>query len=321
MAVAVLLLGLGTARRLYADRPAPQPFSLLASSFLPRLQVALKFALDRIGLEAVCDHLKLPRPIAMALMGAETCKGNADLAECRSLESSPASVLVPKFHSSEEKLEAVKVVQLTEEEKSTAVSLYNRGVKLHYIAGLYDILNPKAISSWGDWKKRPKFEADNNIEKRTMLMDRLQRGEDPKAIRADLHLKERVYRELLGVPIKCTFSYDQYELAVREMNSDKSTKMVCKNLGIPSYFIRRWLQGKGMPPKPLFEEDHDGAIDTKKKAILKFYEGGNAAVAAKAVGLSQPSVVERWVMKYQQAVDERDKSDAVEASKDNGDKQ
>ena len=43
-------------------------------------------------------------------------------------------------------------------------------------------------------------------------------------------------------------------------------------------------------------------------------------MAAKAVGLSQPTVVERWVMKYQQAVDERDKSEAAEGNKDNGDK-
>ncbi len=138
--------------------------------------------MDRLGIETVCEHLKLPRPLAMALMGIETNKGNADLADCRSLESTTESVLIPKMNS-DEKREAVTIVQLTEEEKSTAVALYNRGVKLPYIAGLYDILNPKAISSWGDWKKRPKFEADNNIEKRTALINRLQRGEDPKAIR------------------------------------------------------------------------------------------------------------------------------------------
>jgi hypothetical protein len=80
------------------------------------------------------------------------------------------------------------------------------------------------------------------------------------------------------------------------------------------------LSGKGVPPKPLFEEERDSSTDTRKKAILKFYESGNAAMAAKAVGLSQPTVVERWVMKYQQAVDERDKSDTAEGNKDNGDK-
>ena len=311
--MAALLLGLSTARRLYADRPAPQLSYLLSLTppFLLKLRVALKCAIERLGAETVTEQLQLPREITAKLGTPDSLQ--ADLTDCCSIET-PLERPIPTVILTEDK--SLPVLPITEEDKKAAVSLYNRGIKLQYIAGLFGLTNPKVINSWGDWKKRPKHEADNNLERRQKILDRLQAGEDPKTIRADMHLKERVYRELLGTPIQPGFTYEQYQEAMSLANGDKSMKKVCKMLGIPSYFVRRWMNGKGIPPKPLLEEDREGSVDTKKRAILKFYESGNSTLAAKVAGVSQQNVVERWVMKYQQAVDEQGRSEAAENSKD-----
>ena len=282
--------------------------SISTSPFLQRLVALLKHCCATLGVEETSARLLLPVTIGTVLAGNNYEEANStddELADCRSLEHTAVATPVV-----EEKRDSEAVLQLTDEAKRSALLMYHKGVKLQYIAGLFDIINPRVINCWGDWKRRPKFEAEKNIEKRAQIRDMLDRGESPKAIRTALRLTERAYLNLIGVPLCYSFPRSVYDAAMQQLERYNSRRIVSRNLKVPVYFLRRWVAGKGVPEKALLESDGEGSVEAKRKAIAKFYETGSAPTAAKLVGAPTPQVVERWVVTYQQAADELEKADS-----------
>ena len=233
-----------------------------------------------------------------------TAGDSGELTECGSIEGAKTDQVES---GTEEHKEIDATLDLSEDEKRRAVNLYTKGIRLPYVARLFNIENPRVIFCWSDWKKRPKIEADKNLERRRQIQKMIARGDSVKSIRAELKLKQQLYRELAGIAIGPSFTYSMYERVKQQMEMLNSMKVVSKNTGVPVYFVKKWMTGKGIPMKDVIEGDEEASAEMKRKAIEKFYETGNALAAASHTGARNPQLIERWVVKYQHAVDEREK--------------
>ena len=277
---------------------------LLVSPFLLRLRQLLHQACAAHGIEVVRQALDIPKAV---VQGLEAQVEENELKECHSLDLLPDTkdpVVLPEEHKEPRSIP----LEFTEEEKRKAVTLFRRGVKLEYIGCLYHISNPKAILSWDDWRSRPKAETDRNLEKRKQIQRMLNHGESIKNIKAELKIKQRLYRELMGIAVRDTYTRVAYDSVVTQMAAYNSLRIVSKNTNVPPYFIKKWLSGKGIPPKDVLEADDTASVDTKRKAIEIFYETGNALAATPVVGAKNAHLVERWVLQFQKLVDERESS-------------
>ena len=294
--MASFLLGPTLAQRLYQVTPSHMILhqsALRSTPFIQRLRAVLQHCCATLGTDAASEKLQLPKAIAEAL--------------AVSTVSNTKYVDVGASEGAEEKREAEVVLNVTEEQKRAILNMYLKGVKVEYIAGLFNILNSKVIHSWGDWQKRPKFEAERNIEKREQIHSLLRAGENVKTVKYLLKLKETLYREQMGIAVGAAFTTNDYGAVMQQMATHNSRTLAIRNTRVPGYMIKRWTEGKSVPLKPVLESDAEASVDIKKLAIARFYETGNALSAAKSAGVAQPQVVERWVVKYQQAVDEQER--------------
>lgn len=287
-----------------AGEQSHQTDVLLVSPFLLRLRQLLHQACATHGVETVRQALDIPKAV---MHGLEAPMEETELKECRSLDLAP-DTKDPVLPVEEHKEPRSVPLEFSEEEKRKAVNLFRRGVKLEYIGCLYHISNPKAILSWDDWRSRPKAEADRNLEKRKQIQRMLNHGETVKNIKAELKIKQRLYRELMGIAVRDTFTRAAYESVVAQMTAYNSLRIVSKNTNVPPYFIKKWLSGKGIPPKDVLEGDDTASVEIKRKAIEIFYETGNALAATPVVGAKHAHLVERWVLQFQKLVDEREAS-------------
>lgn len=315
-AIAAVILGTSAAQELYGCSSLSCPLSLLLSSpFLLRLRHLLH--LFSISHSPTLVSLGLPQDIATALTQSPQ-PDLKDLESTSSLETSSQPVKKPASPSSPDDSQTSQpspailedpIVPITDEEKRRVIGLLSKGVKLQYIAGLFGIVNPKVIYSWNDWKKRPKGEMERNMAKRREIEERLRAGESVKRIKEEMKLKQKMYRELMGIPVGRIFTRAMYDTALQQMEVLGCLKVTSRKSGVPAYFIKKWLSGKGIPEKDLIDEDEEGTVEFKKKAIERFYETGNALVVSSELGLKTPQQLERWLAQFQRAVDEREKYD------------
>ena len=314
-AIAAVLLGTAAAQELYGCSSLSCPLALLLSSpFFLRLRHLLH--LFSLSQSPALLSLGLPQCIATALAHPPQ-PDLKDLESTSSLETSVPPIKKPASPTSPDETPPQPspsqledpIVPITDEEKRRAIGLLNKGVKLQYIAGLFGIVNPKVIYSWNDWKKRPKSEMERNLAKRREIEDRQRAGEPLKRIKDEMKLKQKMYRELLGIPVGRIFTRAMYDTALQQMEVLGCLKVTSRKSGVPAYFIKKWLSGKGIPEKDLIEEDEEGTVEVKKRAIERFYETGNALVVSSELGLKTPQQLERWLAQFQRAVDEREKYD------------
>ena len=295
-AIAFLLLGAEAAQELYGCSETTveeqlRTLTLTSSMFLLRLRTLLKMSCANLGLDTVCTKLQLPVKIATYIK-----TGSVDPQPVKRQKAEP-----PPFEDHRENGE----LTITPEQRQQAVTMYDRGVNMMYIAALFGVVNMSVIHSWGDWRRLPKQDAAKNTEKRRAIQDRIAKGDSPQTIRLALRIKDRVYRDLMGTPIGVMFTYNTYEVVKKQMAIVNFDRVVSRNTGVPMYFIKRWMEGFDIPPRPLIETDEDGLAENKWTAIEKYYETGSSMMAADAIGATNPQLVERWVEKFQRRVDER----------------
>lgn len=309
-AIATVFLGAAAAQELYGSHTHFSISLLFSSPFLLRIrQILHRCALSKADLLLKSG---LSQRIVDGLMQSQKLD-TRDLEATGSLDTCELAIKRPNSPtlapSSPKATLEDPILTITDEEKKRATVLISKGVKLQYIAGLFGIVNPKIMHSWNDWKKRPKGEMERNLVKKREIEERLQNGEDPKSIKDDMKLKQKMYRELMGIAVGRIFTRSMYDNALQQMEVLGSLKVTARKCGVPAYFIKKWLTGKGIPEKDLIEEDEEATVEIKKKAIERFYETGNALIVSSEMGLKTPQVLERWVTQYQKAVDEREQYD------------
>lgn len=152
-AVASFLLGREVATELLGGEQPQHSDALLLSPFVLRLRQVLHLACTSLGSDTLRQALHLSKPL---VQGLEAPIDTSELMQFQCIDSIPETkeTLCPV-----EEQRPDPQVSLTEEEKRKAVLLFRRGVKLEYIACLFQIANPKAILCWDDWRTYPKSEA------------------------------------------------------------------------------------------------------------------------------------------------------------------
>lgn len=127
-----------------------------------------------------------------------------------------------------------------------------------------------------------------------------------KQVKHELKLKQRLYREIMGIALRISHTRIDYDHVVTQMAQHNSLSLVSRNTNVPIYFIKKWLSGKGIPPMDILTSDEDGSAEVKRKAIEVFYETGNALAAVGPGAGKNAAMVERWVLHFQRLVDERE---------------
>lgn len=251
-----------------------QMLGLSQCLFMQRLRLLLKHCISALGVEATSRLLQLPQPI------------------CHCLVSDPMDF--PDDEGQDEEVE----LSVSDEQRKAAVAMYQRGIKPQYIVGLFDIINPKVVESWGDWCRRPKAEAERHTTLRGQARKLLESGQPAKSIRLRLEMDERAYCDLMGIAVGAVFSRTHYDAVLKQGGSPQ---VASAKTGVPIHVVSAWLRGRRVPPKPLVDSDSEAPAADKKAAISCYYQTGNALLAGGRK--FTPQTVERWVAKYQQAVD------------------
>ena len=278
-----LLLDTSETQRLYGQE---QGVSLTyESGFIQRVREMVRQCCETMGVEEACSQLKLPRAIGDYLTGSF---------------DQPAE---PKEKTPDER--EIEILSLSEEDKKLVVQMYLKGIRITYIATLFGITNAKVINSWGDWRKRPRLEAQKFLERRARIQQHLDQGMSVKEARDAYKLTNKAYREVMGIPRHDPFPLETYEEAVMQLQQCKSAAEVAQKIQLPTYLVQKWAQGKAVPQRPVLFTDSEGSADTKLAAIKKFYETGNRQQAADSTGVS-PETVEQWVMKFQKTVSDQE---------------
>lgn len=277
-----LLLDTSEAQRLYGkEEGAALSYE---SGFIQRIREMIRQCCEVMGVEETCHQLRLPRAIGDYLIGSF---------------DPPAK---PKETIDER---AIEILHLPEEDKKLVVQMYLKGIRITYIATLFGITNAKVINSWGDWRKRPRLEAQKFLERRARIQQLLDQGMSVKEARDAYKLTNKAYREVMGIPRHDPFPLETYEAVVLQLQQCKAPAEIAEKTGVPVYLVQKWAQGKAIPQRPVLFSDSDASAETRATVIKKFYETGSTQQAADSAGVS-PQVVEQWVMKYQKTVSDQE---------------
>lgn len=303
--LAALLLGVDNAVQLYCGSQEDIEAQVRGLSpaqlpFLQRLREALRQCCKAVGVESTFKYLALPVAVGQYLVDTE--EGNESEAEMKPQELA-AALMPPDSPKDTETLdsEAEKPGVPSDETKQRAVRLYQKGIKVAYVAELFKV-EPALIHSWGNWSKRTAAEMERNIQKRQQIQDLLTHGETMKAICQELKLKPKAYHELLGETSGLTLSRTLYDKVMQQMPILKVKNTVSKNTGVSVYIINKWLEGKDIPAADLLTDDEDTTKDVKRTAVEAFYDTGSLASAAAMVKRT-PAMVKKWVLDFQSKVD------------------
>lgn len=265
------------------------------SRFMKRLREVLVRVCKTVGAESAAQQLRLPQVV-----------GQYFVERCEEVELTPNQMKVAGVMMR-------PVVAITEEESKTGVSeevrekivrLYKKGIKVQYLTELFGVESPLLVHSWGNWVRRPTAEAECNMSRRAQVLSLLRQGEMPKSICNELHLKPKVYRELIGQCAGQVFSRAMYDSVKQQMAILKIKNIVSKNTGVSVYIINKWLEDKDIPGEDLVVSDETGLRDTKLEAIELFYDTGSSTSVAVCLGL-EPGLVKQWVREFQKAVDSK----------------
>jgi len=262
---------------------------------MKRLREVLVRVCKTVGAESAAQQLRLPVVV-----------GQYYVDKCEEAELTPSQMKVAGVMMR-------PVIATTEEESKTGVSeeirekvvrLYKKGVKVQYLTELFGVESPLLVHSWGNWVRRPPAEAECNLSRRAQVLSLLRQGEMPKSICSELHIKPKVYRELIGQCAGQVFSRAMYDSVKQQMAILRIKNIVSKNTGVSVYIINKWLEEKDVPGEDLVVSDDTGLRDTKLEAIELFYDTGSTIAVATSLGL-EPGLVKLWVRDFQKAVDSK----------------
>ena len=274
------------------------------SPFLQRLREALTHCCTKVGVESAHKHLLLPLQVGQYLVDPENMEKAAKKLKIATAVQPPDTPPEDDAPNDEAAGMDEPTCGFSEETKQKVIKLYNKGIRVNYIAELYGVESPKLVHSWGNWSKRTTAEAEANLQKRAQIQTLLDQGETPKAICQELKLKPKNYREYLGLPYGPIFSREAYEKVIQQMQIVKVKNTVSKNTGVSIYIMNKWLDGKDIPEEDAIMDDEEATRDVKRQAIENFYETGSAVQAGTVVG-RQPNQVKKWVVDFQRNVDKK----------------
>jgi len=301
--LAALLLGVDTAAQLYCSSQEDLEAQVRALApaqlpFLQRLREALRQCCRTVGVESTFKHLALPVAVGQYLVDTEGSEGEAEVRQ-----ELVGALMPPDSPKDTETMdsEVEKPGIASDETKQRATRLYQKGIKVAYVAELFKV-EPALIHSWGGWSKRPAAEIERNMQKKQQILDLVAHGETMKAICQELKLKPKAYHELLGETSGLTFSRSLYDKVMQQMPILKIKNTVSKNTGVSVYIINKWLEGKDVPAADLLTDDEDTTKDVKRTAVEGFYDTGSLASAA-AMVKKTPAMVKKWVLDFQRKVD------------------
>lgn len=218
--LAALLLGVDTAVQLYCSSQEDLEAQVRALTptqlpFLQKLREALRQCCKAVGVESTFKHLALPVAVGQYLVDTE--EGIEGEIEVKPQEL--ASALMPPDSPKDTETmdsEVEKPGIPSEETKQRAIRLYQKGIKVTYVAELFKV-EPAIIHSWGSWSKRPAAEMERNLQKKQQIQDLVSHGETMKAICLELKLKPKAYHELLGETSGLTLSRCLYDKVMQQM--------------------------------------------------------------------------------------------------------
>ncbi|CAG9321433.1 unnamed protein product [Blepharisma stoltei] len=190
----------------------------------------------------------------------------------------------------------------TESLKDRIVRLYNAGVRIKCIQGLYDLQSPGLIHSLCNWTRCDAETVEKLKNKRQEILNLRNEGKTDEEIIAQLKIAHQKLKEIAGDfnRTKLFFTKQDIEDAKDLAKILKNRDKAARELGISGVIFRKWIDGK---IETLWETEN-GEEPLKKLALLEnYFIMKNVEKAAKSANVDLLRAG-RWIKQFEKKMTE-----------------